>query len=124
MHILKYRTHMSNTESDLDSTKCFALNYRKFPVVPEYSTFLVNCAGTEIFPKFPKKRTTSRGIPKLLKIILLEIFVLFDCRLNGSHFRNSTVFGCFGYFARKFLYSLPLLNLVECKASLVKHSCK
>ena len=48
------------------STKTSGLNFRQLPVA-NGTAFLVDCTGNDDFPTFPKKRTTSRGIPKYWK---------------------------------------------------------
>ena len=62
------------------------------------------------FPKIPKKRTTSRGLPKFSKMFSRKFSFhltyspsFYNFRLNGSHFGNSTVSGISG----KLLYYLP-----------------
>ena len=50
------------------STKTSGLNFGQFHERMEQH-FSVDCTGNDDFPTFPKKRTTSRGIPKFSKKI-------------------------------------------------------
>ena len=73
------------------------------------------------FQKFPKQRTTSRGIPKFSKNcfsrkVSFHSLCSRNFRLNGSH----SISGISGNFSRQFLYHLPVSKfskvLVEWKA--------
>ena len=66
------------------------------------------------FPKFPKKRPTSRRRPKVSKKKFQGSFLSIHDQLcpqnmeNSSHFENSTAFGISATFCEKFLYYLSL----------------
>ena len=66
----------------------------------------------QLFPKFPKKRTTSRGIPKFSKLFFPEIFFPFNFAPGNSikmvrisEFQHFSGFS--GNFSGKLLHHLP-----------------
>ena len=103
------------------SPKTSGLSFQQLPVVSGTTT------------KFPKKRTTTRGIPTFstffsrkcssLSTLLSDFFQNF--RLNGSHFGNSTVSGNSGNFSVLFAAVSKFSKvLLEWKAPLHLIFCK
>ena len=77
------------------------------------------CRMEQHLPEFPEEKTTSRGIPKFLKISYQEFlfYIIFltefqNFRLNISHFGDSKIFGFSENFSRKFPYHLPAFRKV------------
>ena len=70
----------------------------------------------QLFPKFPKKRTTSRGIPKFSNLFFPEIFFPFNFAPGNSRIFRYIVriseiqhfSGFSGNFSGKLLHHLPL----------------